>query len=103
MAEVTKGAWTQSVPPAVAGGYVVDHLGSNRLRTHPLPQVVLTVSKHGVHADEQEVVLTVSKHGVHADEQEVVLTVSGHGVHADEQEVVPTVSKSDSDFEECHG
>src|SRR5262245_45705733 len=33
---------------AVAGGYVVDALGLISLRrTHPLPQVVLTRSKHG--------------------------------------------------------
>ena len=39
-------AWTQSVPSAVADGYVVDALGSNCLRrTHPLPRTVLTVSK----------------------------------------------------------
>ena len=28
-------AWTQSVPPAGAGGYVVDALGSKRLRNPP--------------------------------------------------------------------
>ena len=40
--------WTQSVPPALAGGYVVDPLGSKSCAcTHPLPQVVLTVSKSG--------------------------------------------------------
>jgi len=41
--------WTQSVPPAVAGGYVVDTLDLLRFSwacTHPLPQVVLTVSKY---------------------------------------------------------
>src|ERR1044071_3886547 len=37
--------WTQSVPPAVAGRYVARHSGIQRLRTHPLPQGVLTVSK----------------------------------------------------------
>jgi hypothetical protein len=44
---VTKQTWAQSVPPAVAGGYVVDTLGSKGCAcTHPLPQVVLTVSKN---------------------------------------------------------
>src|ERR1041384_1780437 len=45
---VRPATWTQSVPPAVAGGYVVDALDLLRFRcacTHLLPQVVLTVSK----------------------------------------------------------
>jgi hypothetical protein len=36
-------AWIQSVPPAVAGGCAA--LRRPRLRTHPLPRVVLTSSK----------------------------------------------------------
>src|ERR1041384_1730613 len=40
-------AWTQSVPPAVAGGCMRSKALPRLRRTHPLPQVVLTVSKHG--------------------------------------------------------
>ena len=50
ISEMTSCAWIRSVPPAVAGGYVVDILdlliSCGLRRTHPLPQVVLTVSKH---------------------------------------------------------
>ena len=42
-------AWVQSVPSAVADGYVVEAVGSGGLRrTHPLPRTVLTVSKSGI-------------------------------------------------------
>src|ERR1041384_4923278 len=40
-------AWTQSVPPAVAGGCMRSKALPRLRRPHPLPQVVLTVSKHG--------------------------------------------------------
>ena len=46
----TDDTWLQSVPPAVAGGYVVDTVDDGYGRcagTHPLPQVVLTVYKWG--------------------------------------------------------
>ena len=48
-AEIRGRTWTQSVPPAVAGGSMIGmrhsmDFESNR-STHPLPRVVLTVSK----------------------------------------------------------
>jgi hypothetical protein len=46
---ITNLTWVQSVPPAVAGGcmrsYILANLACLR-RTHPLPQVVLTVPKY---------------------------------------------------------
>ena len=50
VSKVRRRSWTGSVPPAVAGGYVVDTLDFVIVsempgRTHPLPQVVLTQSK----------------------------------------------------------
>jgi len=38
----TAAGWAQSVPPAVAGGCAALKQFGARLRTHPLPQVVLT-------------------------------------------------------------
>jgi hypothetical protein len=38
----------KSVPPAVAGGgAAITHLVAAQLRSYPLPQVVLTLSKSG--------------------------------------------------------
>ena len=41
--------WIQSVPPAVAGGCAALKQFGARLRTHPLPRAVLTVSKFDLH------------------------------------------------------
>ena len=51
-------AWTQSVPPAVAGGSVIriqKSLAISHVRSapHPLPQVVLTVSNSDIRLSRQ--------------------------------------------------
>ena len=44
-------SWTESVPSAVAGGCAAFRSVAAQLRTHPLPQVVLTLSKEELDND----------------------------------------------------